>query len=105
MPEETILMTAAHSDSSPRRFHVWIVECPDWRPRHWSDVPPRGAVVDLADQRAMTDREAAAFLEGYNGAQLTGETAASQQFWAVAREIVVRYDGDFSPGETVLLAK
>jgi hypothetical protein len=80
--------------SGERLFRLWIATYADWRPARWSDLPPRATAVEPVEDGAYSADEAALFLEGFNSAML----ASDRPIWAVAVEVVIRYEGDAVPG-------
>ena len=61
------------------------------------DVPPRAIALEIVEDVLYSANEAAIFLHGFNGCMLTDD----QSIWAVAVPVVVRYDGDATPGMPV----
>jgi hypothetical protein len=85
------------TDPPPPRFRIWIASFQDWQPSAWQDVPPRAVALEPAAGEALSAAEAQAFLEGFNGRML----AEHKRLWAVAVPVVIRFDGDAQPGESV----
>jgi hypothetical protein len=78
-------------------FRLWIASYADWRPARWNEAPPRATALEPVADAAYSASEAALFLEGFNSAMLTSE----RPLWAVAVPVVLRYEGDPSPGAVV----
>jgi hypothetical protein len=78
-------------------YRLWIATYEDWRPAHWSDVPPRATALEPVARSLYSAEEAAQFVEGFNGSMLGGD----RPLWAVAVPITIRYEGDAEPGRTV----
>jgi hypothetical protein len=72
-------------------FRVWIGRSPDWRPRHWTDVPREIVLLELADDRCFSRGEVAAFLEGFNSQMLEGD----DRYWAVALPVSLCDEADW----------
>lgn len=51
-------------------YHVWILECPDWRPRHWSDLPRDAVFSPVAYDFGTKCEDALAFTASFNASQL-----------------------------------
>ena len=78
-------------------FRVWIAQYQNWQPKHWSDVPPEATAIKPIDGECISAEGAADLLEGFNRVMLE----KPRRVWAVAVPVVVRYDHDLEPGETV----
>lgn len=94
-------MTTAETRASAVRrgpwLRVWIIAVADWRPRRWSDVPPRAVVREVADEGLYSPQAAAAFLEAFNGQMLREPPSR----WAVAVPIEVWFAGDLSAEQAI----
>lgn len=109
-------------DAPLPRYRIWIAGYDDWQPSDWHDVPPRAIALEPADTFALSAAQAQSFLEGFNremlhnqmlqgqmlqGQMLHGQTVQGQmlhgvrRLWAVAVPVLVCYEGDPHPGETV----
>ena len=74
---------------------VWIVQYDRWQPRHWHDVPTHARVVAPLDERTWPADEAELIVAGFNQEML----ASGENRWAVARPVVVQYEGDYVHGQ------
>lgn len=79
------------------RYRVWLVRCDCWRPGGWNDMPPEAVAVEEGDIGSMSADEAAHFVRGFNETMLL----ARRQLWAIPVAVVIRYEGDLSPGHSV----
>jgi hypothetical protein len=82
---------------SGQLYRIWIAGFENWRPTAWSDVPPRAIALEPAEADALSDAQARAFLEGFNGHMLR----EAKRLWAVAVPVVVGYQGDARASESV----
>jgi hypothetical protein len=98
-------------------YRIWIAGYDDWQPTDWHDVPPRAIALEPAEAFVLSAAQAQSFLEGFNGEMLHKKIAdgqiadgqiadgqvlnAAKRLWAVAVPVMVRYEGDPHPGETV----
>ncbi len=76
-------------------YRIWLVYCPDWRPTHWNDVPPRGVAAEPAVDCCLASHHARAYVKAFNRQTLKEPTG----MWAVPIPVVIRYDGDLSLGQ------
>ncbi len=79
-------------------FRLWIAACSDWRPSHWSEVPPRATALEPVEDGVYSAAEAALFLEGFNGSMLGDQRP---EIWAVAVPVVIRFEGDATVGDSI----
>lgn len=77
-------------------YRIWIMTFDEWRPQHWSEMPPFAKAVEPADEGLFSPDEAAAYLEGHN----TTSLRLGNVRWAVAIPVQIRIVGDMSPGQT-----
>jgi len=84
-------------DAPRQRYRIWIAGYDDWQPTDWHDVPPRAIALEPAEPFALSAAQAQSFLEGFNREMLHG----AKRLWAVAVPVVVLFDGEPLPGETV----
>lgn len=91
-------MKLPRSAEEPGLFHVWLTEYDGPRPRRWSDVPRRARAVEPAEPHCVTAAAAREFVEGFN------RVRRRDRLWAVAVPVVVRIDGEPSPGEEICFA-
>ena len=75
-------------------FRLWIATYRDWRPSHWSQVPPRAVALEPVEDAVYSHDEAALFVEGFNQSVLADE----RMLWAVAVPVTVCYMGDAQAG-------
>ena len=76
-------------------YRVWLVGYEEWEPRVWNECPPRGVVLEPAEEGWLRADEAAVFLHSFNTAMLRHP----KRIWAVPVRVVVRYEGDLSSGD------
>lgn len=83
---------------SQQRFRLWIATYgDDWRPKCWSDMPPRATAVELVEDRLYSAEEAAMFVAGFNSRVLRSD----KPVWAAAVAVTTCYLGDAKPGAIV----
>lgn len=80
-----------------RRFRVWIAVCENWQPTAWNDVPAAAVACEPVADALYDEREAAAFVQGFNQAML----AEPRQLWAVAVPVTLRLEGDAQAGRPI----
>jgi hypothetical protein len=83
------------TETAERRCRVWIVRYEGPPPPAWHDAPRGAVALEPAEEQPMPARRAARYVEAFNRAVLRG----TQNIWAVAVPITIRYDGDPRPGE------
>ena len=83
--------------SKQLRFRVWIVQYDHWQPSSHHDIPVEAIVLEPAEYGSMPRGEAALYVESFNRTALEG----GRKIWAVAIPVVLRYEGDPQPGETI----
>ena len=91
-------MNRRASGSRPR-FRVWIAAYQDWQPRDCRDIPPQVVPLEPAEANLMTSRQARRYVEAFNRIALT----CPRKIWAIALPVVVRWDGEPSPGTALSL--
>ena len=84
-------------DRVVQRYRVWLIRYDDWQPRSWRAAPTRGWALRPAEDQPMTAEQADAFVRSFNSAMLS----KSQQIWAVAVKVNVRFEGDLEAGQVV----
>jgi len=85
------------SATSERRFRIWIARYEDWRPRGWSDQPPRAVALELAEIEAMASEQAAEYLQGFNE-EMRGRR---KRLWAVAIAVDLMFRNEPQPGDLI----
>lgn len=78
-------------------FRVWITRFHDWQPTHWSDVPPEATAIEPIVGECISAEGAANLVEGFNQVMLE----KPKRVWAVAVPVVVCYEQDLQPGQSV----
>ncbi len=78
-------------------FRIWVLKYYDWQPQTWSEVPPRGVVLEPAEPGCLSENEAAVFVETFNQSMLQ----ARRNLWAVSVPVAIRYVGDLRPGQVL----
>lgn len=78
-------------------YRVWVLKYNDWQPMSWSEVPPRGVVLEPAEPGCLSENEAAVFVETFNQSMLHQR----RKLWAVSVPVAIRYLGDLRPGQVL----
>jgi len=83
----------------PARYRVWIASCRDcdYRPAPPGAAAAEATALEPAEEEAMSEREAARYVEAFNRAALS----ARRRVRAVAMPVAVCYRGDPQPGQTL----
>ena len=84
-------------DTGQIPFRVWIARYDHWQPCGHGDVPAEATALEPAEHGTMSRSEATAYVEAFNRTALEG----GRRIWAIALPVVVRYEGDPEPGETI----
>jgi len=83
--------------ASPSTFRIWITRYQRWQPNSWQDLPDEAVAVELAEPGCFTASDALAYIEGHNRAAM----ARRDHHWAVAVPVVLAYEGEPAPGDTI----
>ena len=76
---------------------MWITQYRHWRPTHWSEIPPEATAIQPLDGECISAEGAANLIEGFNQVMLE----RPRNVWAVAVPVVVRFEQDLQPGQSV----
>ncbi len=87
--------------SDDRRYRVWIAQCNDWHPHGWHEVPPLARAVEPAQEESFSAADAAAYMEGFNTANLRQRGRK----WAVVVPVDLRFEGDLRPGQSIVAGR
>jgi hypothetical protein len=94
----------ARRDPTSESFRVWIVECQDGRPAHWSERPSRARALRPLENSVYSHEEAMLLVEGFNDWIVQNRLATvplEDRRWAIAVPVRVMYEGDLVPGDEV----